>query len=94
MFQSNLVAGFSSRVLESAVLPARVNLLFQRDNSVGQPMGGYADSSQAALFQEIDFVGQCCDVGEFKRSSFFAPRPLNLGSRPTKGGRLGSWFSQ
>jgi hypothetical protein len=38
MFRSNLVAGFSSRVMESAILPAQVNLIFQRDYQAGQPM--------------------------------------------------------
>jgi hypothetical protein len=55
-----------------------MNLLFQRDDSAGQPMGSYADSSQAMLFQEINFVGQDHDVGEFKRSRFFTPRPLKF----------------
>jgi hypothetical protein len=78
MFRSNLVVGFSSRVLESAVLPAQVNLLFYWDNSAGQPMGGHANSCQATLFQEINFVGQGHDMGEFKRSRFFTPRPLKF----------------
>jgi hypothetical protein len=78
MFHSNLVAGFLSQVLESAVLLARVNLLFQRGDLAGQPMDGHADSSQAALFQEINFVGQGPDMGEFKRSTFFNPRPLKF----------------
>jgi hypothetical protein len=64
--------------LESAVLPAWVNLLFQRDDSAGQPMGGHTDSSQAALFQEINFVGQGHAMGEFKRSRFFTPSPLKF----------------
>jgi hypothetical protein len=63
MFQSNLVASFLSRVLESAILPAQVNFLFQRDNLTGQPMGGHIDSSLAALFQEINFIGQGRDMG-------------------------------
>jgi hypothetical protein len=78
MFQSNLVTGFLSRVLESIVLPAQVNLLFQRDDSVGQPMGSHVDSSQAALIREINFVGQGHDVGELRRSRFFTPRPLKF----------------
>jgi hypothetical protein len=64
--------------LESAVLLARVNLLFQRDDSAGQPMGGHTDSSQAAHFQEINFVGQGHAMGEFKRSRFFTPSPLKF----------------
>jgi hypothetical protein len=41
-------------------------------------MGGQTDSSQATLFQEIHFVGQGYDMGEFKRSRFFTPRPLKF----------------
>jgi hypothetical protein len=41
-------------------------------------MGGHANSSQAAFFQEINFVGQGHDIGEFKRSRFFTPRPLKF----------------
>jgi hypothetical protein len=41
----NLFVGFLSWVLESTVFPARVNLFLQRDDSMGQPMSGHADSS-------------------------------------------------
>jgi hypothetical protein len=41
-------------------------------------MGGHTDSSQAVLFQEINFVGQGHDKGEFKRGRFFTPRPLKF----------------
>jgi hypothetical protein len=41
-------------------------------------VGGHADSSQATLFQEINLVGQGRDMGEFKRSRFFTPRPLKF----------------
>jgi hypothetical protein len=58
MLQSNLVAGFLSRILESTVLPAWVNLVFKRDNSTDQPVGDHVDSSQAALFQEMNLVDQ------------------------------------
>jgi hypothetical protein len=40
---------------------------------MGEPVGGHADSTQVALFQEINLVGQGCDMGEFKRSRFFTP---------------------
>jgi hypothetical protein len=55
--QSNPLDGFSSRILGSAILPPWVDFFLQRDDSAGQPMGGYADSSQIALFQGIDLVG-------------------------------------
>jgi hypothetical protein len=39
MFQSNLVTGFLSQLLESTVLLASMNLLFQRDDSGGLANG-------------------------------------------------------
>jgi hypothetical protein len=57
MLWSNLHIGFLSGVFDSTVLPARVNLLLQRDNSACQPVGGHTDSSQAVLFQEVNLVG-------------------------------------
>jgi hypothetical protein len=57
MLWSNLHVGFPSGVFDSVVLPARVNLLLQRDDFAGQPVGGHKDSSQATLFQEINIVG-------------------------------------
>jgi hypothetical protein len=57
MLQSNLHIGFPSGIFDSAVLPARVNLLLQRDHSVGQPVDGHTDTSQAMLFQEVNLVG-------------------------------------
>jgi hypothetical protein len=48
-------------------------------------MGGHADSSQVMLFQEIDFVGQGRDVGEFKRSRFFTASPLEFRELAHKG---------
>jgi hypothetical protein len=41
-------------------------------------VGGHTDSSQTALFQEINLVSHGRDMGEFKRSRFFTPRPLKL----------------
>jgi hypothetical protein len=41
-------------------------------------VGGHTDSSQAALFQEINLVGQGRDMGEFTRGRFFIPRPLEF----------------
>jgi hypothetical protein len=94
MLQSDLVAGLVSLILDPTVFPARVNLLLQREDSVGQPVGNHADSIQVMLFHEIYLLGQRRNMGAFKGDRFFTPRPLNSGSWPTKGGRLGSWFSQ
>jgi hypothetical protein len=46
MVQSNVVAGFLSRVLESVVLPARVNLPFQREVLSG-PANGWPHRFQS-----------------------------------------------
>jgi hypothetical protein len=54
---SNLHIGFLSGVFDSAIHPARMNLLLQRDDSAGQLVSGHTDSSQAMLFQEINLVG-------------------------------------
>jgi hypothetical protein len=45
--QSYLFLGLPSQVLESAVLPARMNLFLQQLTSMGQPMCGRVDSHQA-----------------------------------------------
>jgi hypothetical protein len=50
MLWSNLHVGFLGGVFDSTVLPAWVNLLLQRDDSVGQPVGSHADSNRAMLF--------------------------------------------
>jgi hypothetical protein len=71
MLQSNLVTSLLSRVLEPAVFLARVNLLFQSEDSLGQLVGGHADSSQVTFLQEINIVGQRRDMGEFMRGRFF-----------------------
>jgi hypothetical protein len=73
MLWSNLLAGLPGWVLDSTVLPSWVNLFLQRNDSVSQTVGGHIDSSQAMLFQEINLVGQGCDMGEFKRSRLFTP---------------------
>jgi hypothetical protein len=77
MLQSDHVTSLKSD-LGPVVLPAWVNLLLQREDSVGQSVGGHADCSQATLFQEINLVGQSHDMGEFKRGRFFTPRPLKF----------------
>jgi hypothetical protein len=54
---------FSSWILDSAIFPTWVNLFLQRDDSTGQPMGGYIDFGQTALFQGVNHVSQGCDMG-------------------------------
>jgi hypothetical protein len=55
-FRSYLFLGFPSRVLESTILPAQMDLFLQRLDSADQPMGGHAHAGQALLFQEVDLV--------------------------------------
>jgi hypothetical protein len=50
VLRDDLRIGLLSWILNSAIFPTRVNLFLQRDNSVGQLMGGHANSYQAALF--------------------------------------------
>jgi hypothetical protein len=57
MLQSNLHIGFPSGVFDSTILPARVYLLLQRDDTMGQPVGGHANSGQVVLFYEVNVVG-------------------------------------
>jgi hypothetical protein len=73
MLRSELVACLSSWILDPDVLLVWVNLLLQREHSVGQLVGGHVDSSQVTLFQEIYLVGQSRGIGEFKRGRFFTP---------------------
>jgi hypothetical protein len=82
---SNLLTGFPSWVLESAVFPARVDLFLNRKDSAGQPMGGHADSCQALLFQVVDFVGQSCYLREFELGGLFSPSSLEFWESAIKG---------
>jgi hypothetical protein len=50
MLRSELVVGLPSQILDPAVFLARVNLLLQREDSTGKPMGSHATSSRAMLF--------------------------------------------
>jgi hypothetical protein len=53
MLQSGLVTCLPSQILDSAVFLARVSLLLQREDSMGQPVGGHADSSEAVPFKRF-----------------------------------------
>jgi hypothetical protein len=90
MLQSDLLISFLSRILDSAILPTRVNLFLQGDNSAGQPVGGYIDSGQTVLFQGNNLVSQGSDMRKFERSGFFAPCPLKFRESAYKG-RV-AWF--
>jgi hypothetical protein len=92
--RSKLFTGFLSQVLESAVFPTQVDLFLQRNDSVGQLMGGHTNSCQALLFQVDGFVGQSYYLREFEGVGSSLQVPWNSESLPTKGGRLGSWFSE
>jgi hypothetical protein len=52
-------------------------------------MGDHADYCQDTIFQEIDLVGQGCNVGEIERSGLFTPSPLELGEPANKWGEPG-----
>jgi hypothetical protein len=76
--QCNILTRFPGRVLESTVFSTWMDLFLQWEDSVSQPMGGHIDSSEALLFQVIDFVGQSSKLGEFKLGRYFTPSPLEL----------------
>jgi hypothetical protein len=57
-------------------------------------MDGYAHTSQALIFQEIDLVDQGNHLRSFEWSGLFAPSSLEFEESSYEGGRLGSWFSQ
>jgi hypothetical protein len=88
-FWSHLFLSLSSRVLESTVLPARMNLLFQLLDSAGQLMGGYAHACQAFLFQEADLVNQGIHLRCFEQSRLFTPSSLELEESAYEGGEAG-----
>jgi hypothetical protein len=48
---------FTSGVLDPFVLPTRVNLLLQGNDSMGQPVGDHANSDHIELFQLADLFG-------------------------------------
>jgi hypothetical protein len=58
---------FSSWILDSAIFPTWVNLFLQRDDSAGQPMGGYIDFGQTALFQALIMLVRAATWGCWKR---------------------------
>jgi hypothetical protein len=70
--------GLPSRVLESAILPAQMNLFYQRLDSAGPPMGGHTHAYQAFLFQEVDLVDQGSNLRSFEWSMLFTPSSLEL----------------
>jgi hypothetical protein len=70
--------------LESAVLVARVEMLLQWLDLVGQPMCSHTDSHQAFILQNADLVIQGSNLGELKWSRLFAPSSLKLGKSACK----------
>jgi hypothetical protein len=82
--RGNLLTGFLSQVLESAVFPTWVDLFLQRKDSTGKPMGSHGDSSQALLFQLVNFVGQSCYLREFEWGGVFTQCSLELGESAYK----------
>jgi hypothetical protein len=77
-FRSDLFISLLRWVLESTIFPTQVDLFHQRKDSGGHPMGGHTDSYQALFLQEVDFVGQGGDDGEFEWGRFFTPSHLEL----------------
>jgi hypothetical protein len=72
------------------MFPTRMDLFLQGDDSVGQPMNGYAYSYQTVPFQGVNIVSQSSDMREFKRRGFFAPSPSKFRESAYKGRE--AWF--
>jgi hypothetical protein len=53
-----VAADFASGILNSIVFPAGVDLVIQWDDSVGQPIGDHAESSEFESFELADFLNQ------------------------------------
>jgi hypothetical protein len=53
-----VAADLASEVLDPTVFPAGVNLLLQGGNSVGLPIGDYADSGQTESLEFTDLFSQ------------------------------------
>jgi hypothetical protein len=64
--------------LESIVLPAQMDLLFQRLDSPSQPMGCHTHTCQALLLQEVDLVNLGHHLRSFEQSRLFSPGSLEL----------------
>jgi hypothetical protein len=88
-FWSHFFLGLSSRVLEPAILPARMNLFFQRLDSVGQPIGRHAHACQAFLFQELDLINQGSLLRSFEQGRLLTPSSLELRKSAYKGRKAG-----
>jgi hypothetical protein len=69
--------------------PSPDGLDFQRLDSAGQPVGGYAHVCQALLFQEVDLVDQGSHLRSFERSRLFTPGSLELRESSYEGGEAG-----
>jgi hypothetical protein len=90
MLQTDFLINFLSRVLDSAIFPAWVNVFLQGDDPVCQQMGGYTDSNQTTLFQGVNPVSQGSDMRKFERCGFFAPCSLKFRESAYKGRE--TWF--
>jgi hypothetical protein len=93
-FWSHIFLCFLSWVLESTILPTRMDLLVQRLESAGQPMGGHTHACQALLFQEVNLIDQGHHLRSYERSRFFTPGSLELGESAYEGGETGFMVSR
>jgi hypothetical protein len=75
--------------LAFTIFSTQVDLFLHRDDSAGQPIGGYTDTCETMLLQGIDLVGQNSDMREFDRSRLFDPSPLVFKETAYKGGEFG-----
>jgi hypothetical protein len=60
--------GLPSRILETTVFPARMDLLLQWLDLVDQPIGSHAYSCFNFFLQHVELVGQGSNLGKLDRS--------------------------
>jgi hypothetical protein len=64
--------------LDPVVFPARMDLLFQRNDLEGQPVGGHTDSHQTKPLEFADSVGEGLDDGVLDFRWLFNPQAVIL----------------
>jgi hypothetical protein len=77
-----------------AVVPLGVYLLLHMHHPMGQLMGATQTPVRPGFLRLLTRLPRVATIGSSAGVGSSDQVPLNSWSRPTKGGRLGSWFSQ
>jgi hypothetical protein len=86
---SDGAADLAGGVLDLAVFLARMNLLLQRNDSAGQPVGNHADSHQTESLELADSISTGLDDGGLSLSRLLDPRAVVLGESANEGWQAG-----